>query len=328
MAAELRCARANAHKKRKNIERLTDQEGLTGGVPGTQATKRQRRTTEVGLSGENRDDEADTRDAVIADLQAQLRDRDREISSLKEHEKLSKFLLDQSLRASSGPRTETEALLRIMASAESPQEIHDVSGQHYWKVLPHPIQTGRDQKVSNDMPKTACEMVLKLHALIAEKNFADALPLYSELTSGMRSSEFHQAAAASETLQRLTRNALDDVNTTKLIFIFNLRELGVLLRARFGLPPVQLSNYAQPRLRCFDIYTIFCQFVSEARTADPARVPGILAKISFRKPSRRSSPGFYHEETSKRGWLSNRWEGRFLLIDFNAHCAFIIDNSL
>jgi hypothetical protein len=76
--AEQRPTSANPPKKRKEADGLADQEEHFEGTPEAQATKRQRRTDEVALSdaGESSNAEVDTRDAMIADLQGKLRERD------------------------------------------------------------------------------------------------------------------------------------------------------------------------------------------------------------------------------------------------------------
>jgi hypothetical protein len=94
LAAELRSISVDPHRKRKEAERLTDHEEVSGEAPETRMTKRRRHAAGVASSGDNHNEEVDTRDAVIADLRAKLREKDREIASLKEHEKISRFLID------------------------------------------------------------------------------------------------------------------------------------------------------------------------------------------------------------------------------------------
>jgi hypothetical protein len=330
LAAELRSISVDPHRKRKEAERLTDHEEVSGEAPETRMTKRRRHAAGVASSGDNHNEEVDTRDAVIADLRAKLREKDREIASLKEHEKISRFLIDQWLPDDSDMRAEmwdpdyselrekAEEMIRMMANAEPPQEIRDMSGRRYWNVWPPQI-TGA--QISKNMPKTVCEMALKLYTQMLDRKLLDAMLLCSELISSLPSSEFHEITTVYSTIYDLAR----EERAMGLDLLFCLRELGHLVREKFGSPSDPPMTYLRRCLPSSDIVDSFCRFVSKSRTEDSSQLPGMLAKMCFDKRGSPSPPAFYREEIPNRGWLSSQKEDRFLLIDFNTHRVRIVE---
>jgi hypothetical protein len=229
----------------------------------------------------------------------------------------------------------TQRLVQTMAAAEPPQHFQKITGHDYWSVL-SPWRPGA--KTTSERPKSECEMLIQLHALLSrgkistEDLSSTILMLISELMSTLLSSKFHQINAALNDLWRLASNARLLRPTQKDMLLFALGELGRTARARFPGPEGHewytsrcvWSHPADSRL----IPTFTRAVLHSRQSENTIRLVSWLTRICYKDASRYSSLGLYVEKASGRAWLANGNEDEILLIHFWDRRIRIVHKSL
>jgi hypothetical protein len=261
---------------------------------------------------------------------------------------LSSFLTRHLLRDNS---LETRDLLRSMAAAKPPQELHDISGHCAWTVLPPWIPAAKTPP-RRDLPESEFEIVLKIHTLLSQaeitvEDLSTILALISKLVSILPNSTFHPIAASFPTLWSLAQHAdVPDIGTYERgtdMLCLAIYELWRMARARFGevvshsgvLDKHALVTLVRSENHCptgmfsnavFQSADLIGDQGLATAMGDSLGVKLRLNSISSATPSDWRFPHcFYHKNGRGSGLLVQERHNQVLLIDFENRTVLLAD---